>query len=243
MKATIRGIRRTIGSRPDKKHPATADKVLAMVALAPDSLGGLRDRALLLMGFGGAFRRSELVALDVGDVTECENGLQVFIARAKTDQEGEGVTLGIACGSIACPAKAFRASVDAAGLTDGPLFRPIKKGGRLSSDRLADRAVGSIVKRYADRIGLDAADFSGHSLRSGFITSAAKRGASIFKMMDQSRHKSWTRCGDTFERARYSATMPVREVVTSARPTGLRSAVTRTLQSSFANVLKGGTHR
>ena len=161
-----------------------------MAALAPDRLTGLRDRALLLLGFAGAFRRSELVALDVADIEETETGLLVMIRRSKTDQEGEGITIAIARGTVTYPAKALQEWLDAAGIETGPIFRPINKAGTVAAERLTCRSVANIVKSYAALAGFDAATFSGHSLRSGFLTSAAARGASIFKMMDVSRHKS-----------------------------------------------------
>jgi site-specific recombinase XerD len=164
--------------------------MLGMVATAPESLTGLRDRALLLLGFAGAFRRSELVALDVADIAENETGLLVRIRSSKTDQEGEGVTIAIARGDIACPVKALRVWLDAAGIETGPIFRPIDKAGTVRPSRLTCRSVANFVKAYAARAGLDASAYSGHSLRSGFLTSAAGKGASIFKMMDVSRHKS-----------------------------------------------------
>ena len=105
VKATMRGIRRTFGGARIKKSPAVAAKMLGMVATAPDSLAGLRDRALLLLGFAGAFRRSELVALDVADIAETETGQLVTIRGSKTDQERQGVTIAIARGDIACPVK------------------------------------------------------------------------------------------------------------------------------------------
>jgi integrase len=145
---------------------------------------------LLLLGFAGAFRRSEFVALDVADLEFCDGGLRVHIRRSKTDQEGAGATIAIVGVSIACPVKAVRAWLDASGITTGPLFRAVAKGGRISGERLSDRTVANVVKAGASRVGLNARDFSGHSLRSGFLTSAALRGASIFKMMDVSRHKS-----------------------------------------------------
>jgi integrase len=164
--------------------------MLGMVATAPNKLAGLRDRALLLIGFGGALRRSELVALDVADIEETETGLLVTIRHSKTDQEGEGATIAIARGDVACPVKALRAWLDASGIQAGPIFRPIDKAGTVRSSRLTDRSVANIVKTYAGRAGFDASIFSGHSLRAGFLTSAAGKGASIFKMMDVSRHKS-----------------------------------------------------
>ncbi len=190
VKATMRGIRRTFGSARVRKAPAVAGKMLGMVATAPDKLAGLRDRALLLIGFGGALRRSELVALDVADIEETETGLLVKIRGSKTDQERSGATIAIAKGDIACPTKALRAWLDAAGIEAGPIFRPIDKGGTVRASRLTDRSVANIVKAYAKRAGFDAGVFSGHSLRAGFLTSAAGNGASIFKMMDVSRHKS-----------------------------------------------------
>jgi site-specific recombinase XerD len=190
VKATMRGIRRTFGGARNKKAPAVAAKMLGMVATAPDKLAGLRDRALLLVGFAGAFRRSELVALDVADIEETETGLLVAIRGSKTDQEREGATIAIARGDVACPVKALRAWLDAASIEAGPLFRPINKAGTVAATRLTCRSVANFVKAYAGRAGFDASTFSGHSLRSGFLTSAAGKGASIFKMMDVSRHKS-----------------------------------------------------
>jgi len=190
VKATMRGIRRTFGGARNKKAPAVAAKMHSMVALAPEGLAGLRDRALLLLGFAGAFRRSELVDLDVGDIAETETGLLVTIRGSKTDQERQGVTIAIARGDIACPVKALRAWLDAAGIEAGPIFRPIDRHGNLLPSRLTAQSVANIVKAYAARAGFDASTFSGHSLRSGFLTSAAGKGASIFKMMDVSRHKS-----------------------------------------------------
>jgi site-specific recombinase XerD len=190
VKATMRGIRRTHGSAKVRKAPAVAGKMLGMVATAPNKLAGLRDRALLSIGFGGALRRSELVALDVADIADTETGLLVTIRGSKTDQERQGVTIAIARGDIACPAKALREWLDAAGIETGPIFRAINKAGTVAAERLTDRSVANIVKAYAERAGFDASTFSGHSLRSGFLTSAAAKGASIFKMMDVSRHKS-----------------------------------------------------
>jgi integrase len=126
----------------------------------------------------------------VADVEETEAGLRVTIRYSKTDQEGQGVTIAIARGDVACPVKALREWMRAAGIEAGPLFRPINKAGRVAQARLTDRSVANIVKVYAERAGFDARTFSGHSLRSGFLTSAAAKGASIFKMMDVSRHKS-----------------------------------------------------
>jgi integrase len=112
----------------------------------------------------------------------------VTIRRSKTDQEGAVVA--VCRGSIACPVATMKDWLATAGLTEGPVFRRVNKGGRLLPDRLKAHSVALIVKAYAARLGLDPGAFSGHSLRSGFLTSAAARGASLFKMMDVSRHRS-----------------------------------------------------
>jgi site-specific recombinase XerD len=189
VKATVRGIRRTLGTAKAKKTPATCERLIPMALGTGDGLIALRDRSLLLIGFAGAFRRSELVALDVADIEETESGLRIVIRHSKTDQEGAGQTIAIPRGSIACPVAALAAWRTAAGITSGALFRSVRKGGKVGA-RLSGQSVGDIVKTHAKRCGLDPALFSGHSLRSGFLTSAAARGASVFKLMDQSRHRS-----------------------------------------------------
>jgi integrase len=149
-----------------------------------------RHRALLLIGFAGAFRRSELVGLDVRDIEETAEGLRVSIRRSKGDQEGLGAIVAIPRGSVACPVQAFHDWVRAADITGGPVFRPITKGQQLQATRLTDRGLVKIIKRHASRVGLEPSEFAGHSLRAGFLTSAAARGANIFRMADQSRHRS-----------------------------------------------------
>jgi site-specific recombinase XerD len=190
VKATMRGIRRAIGTAANRKEPITAERIRAMVKLAPQNLIGLRDRAVLLLGFAGAFRRSELVGLDVGDLNWTKAGLRVRIRQSKTDQEQHGQIIAIVAGKTACPITALKTWLALAKITSGPIFRPISKGGRISDRRLSDRSVAEIVKAYAERIGLDPSSVSAHSLRAGFLTSAAQRGASVFKLMDVSRHKS-----------------------------------------------------
>jgi len=190
VKATLKGIRRAFGVAPHRKAPATAERLLQMVSFTPCTLSGARDRALLLLGFAGAFRRSELAALEVSDLDFVPEGLRLRIRRSKTDQEGAGQEIAIVRGASACPVEAVRAWLSAAGIAEGPVFRRVAKGGRVLSAALTPHSIGLIVKRYAARAGFSAADFGAHSLRAGFLTSAAMRGASIFKMMDVSRHKS-----------------------------------------------------
>ena len=161
-----------------------------MLKLCPDTLAGKRDRALLALGFAGAFRRSELCALEVADLVEVADGLRVLIRRSKGDQEGAGQEVAIPRGYKLRPVEAVQTWLAAAEINTGFVFRSVARGNRLSAAPLAADSASRIVKAYAGKVGLDEAAYSGHSLRSGFLTSAAEAGASIFKMMEQSRHKS-----------------------------------------------------
>ena len=163
--------------------------IAALLASLPDSLLGIRDRALLLVGFAGAFRRFELVALNVEDLEFTKEGLKVLIRCSKTDQEGEGQPIGIAHGMNLCPVKALDAWLAAAGITEGPVFRSVTRGGKIKG-RLSDRAVALAVKRYARAAGLDAAKYAGHSLRAGFVTQAVINQVPEVTIMKQTRHKS-----------------------------------------------------
>ena len=188
--STMKGIRRA-GSAKKQKAPATADRVTLMIAnCSITTLAGMRDRAILLLGFAGAFRRSELAALTVADLEVTADGLKVTIRKSKTDQEGQGQIIAIPTGVKLLVVKALSDWLKAADLNDGPLFCPITKGGTLRPMQLTDRSIALIVKKYAGLAGLNAADFSGHSLRAGFLTSAAENGATVFKMAEISRHKS-----------------------------------------------------
>jgi integrase len=147
---------------------------------------------LLLLGFAGAFRRSELVALDVEDLEKNPNGIVVHVGRSKTDPEGKGRKLGIPFGKTPerCPVLALRAWVKAAGFRAGALFRPVSKHGSVIDRRLEDRAVAKIIQRTAKAAGLDPKRYAGHSLRSGFATSAALAGAGESAIMKQTGHTS-----------------------------------------------------
>lgn len=191
VRRVLRGIRRASGVRPTRKAPATAERLLLMVAQLPgDSLAGLRDRAILLVGFAGAFRRSELAALHAADLEESTDGLRVTVRRSKTDQDGAGECVPVIRGRTACPVTALRAWLDAAGIADGPVFRPLARGGRRALPvSLTPYSIGVVVKRAAALAGLDPAAFGGHSLRAGFLTSAAERGKPLDRMMAVSRHR------------------------------------------------------
>jgi integrase len=135
-------------------------------------------------------RRSELVALTVADLEEVEEGLRVHVRRSKTDQEGAGQVVPVLNGSRFKVAEAVRAWLEAAQISKGPVFRPLRKGGGVLPVALSTKSVAEIVKGCAELAGLDPALFAGHSLRAGFLTSAAVAGASVFKMMEVSRHRS-----------------------------------------------------
>jgi integrase len=191
VREVLKGIRRSLGVAPTQKAPLTPSELRAMVQSRTENLQGLRDRALLLVGFAGAFRRSELVGLDVSDVIWGEDGLTITLRRSKTDQEGESRKVGIPFGStpVSCPVRTLRRWLETAGLEDGPLFRAVK-GSKVSLTRLSDKAVARLVKRAADDVGLDSSRLSGHSLRSGLATAAAKAGKSERSIMAQTGHRS-----------------------------------------------------
>lgn len=188
--AILKGIRRTVGVAPRQKAPATADVIHQMLAHVPkDTLQGKRDRALLLLGFAGAFRRSELVAVKVEDLSFNAQGVDVFLARSKTDQEGQGQSVAILNGKALLPVQRLQEWLDVAEIAEGPVFRQMSRGGHVQADALRPQSVALIVKKYAAAAGLDVAKLSGHSLRAGFITSAADNRASISRIMEVSRHR------------------------------------------------------
>lgn len=189
VRAVLRGIRRAHGSAPYQKAAATAERIKQMLEQVPDTLKGKRDRALLALGMAGAFRRSELVALRVSDLDRVPDGLRVTIRSSKTDQEGVGEVIAILRGSKLRPVRAVTDWLAAAGITSGPVFRSINRHGQISTCGLTPQSVALVVKHYADAAGLDPDEFSGHSLRAGFLTSAAEAGADTLRMMEVSRHK------------------------------------------------------
>jgi integrase len=188
----LHNLARELGTAPKAKTPIMADQLRAIARAPSDSVLAVRDRALLLLGFAAALRRSELVALDVADVRSTPDGLEVTIRRSKTDQTGAGRLVGVPHGSKgACPVRALQAWLDVAGIADGPIFRAVSKGGRVLADRLSDRAVARTIQGAASAAGLEG-DFGGHSLRAGLATSAAKAGKGESAIMAQTGHKSAT---------------------------------------------------
>ena len=193
IQEVMRGIRRLSTRGVVKKEAAVDEQIKKMVDTVDLATNqGQRDRALLLLGFAGALRRSELVALDVAHLKVTDDGFIVTIAKSKTDQEGQGQTIAIprVPDSPYCPVQAVLEWMAAAGIEQDALFRRVTKGNKLTSDRLTDQSVARVIKKLASRAGLMASQYAGHSLRSGFLTSAAEQRASIFKMQAQSRHKS-----------------------------------------------------
>lgn len=188
VKAVMRGIRRTRRQAKRQKAPATAEVLAEALRAQPDTLAGLRDRALLLIGFAGALRRSELVALEVADLTFRPKGLLLQIRSSKTDQDGEGASLPIPRGRSLRPVAALEAWLAAAGITEGPIFREINRHGRIGAAALSDRSVARIVKKVLGASGLDARMYSGHSMRAGFVTSSLAQGVDVFTIMRQTRH-------------------------------------------------------
>ena len=187
----LRGIRRTRGDKPRRKTPLVAAALRSVLEQLPDDARGRRDRLLLLVGWGAALRRSELVALDVGDCEVRAEGLAVTVRRSKTDQTGLGRLVGIPYHDDARydVVRAFQAHVGSVAVPDDPLFAHASSEPLRGGSRISDRYVARLVARVALRAGLTG-DFSGHSLRAGFATEAAARGASERSIMAQTGHQS-----------------------------------------------------
>jgi integrase len=188
----FKGIKRTVGTAQPGKEPLFTLEIRKMIAALPQNLQGARDRALLVIGFAGGFRRSELAALDTDDVAETDDGLVLSLRRSKTDQEGQGSKVALPFGSQpeTCPVRSFRAWKAAAGITEGAVFRGVNNRGQLAGIRLDSGSVARIIKRACRRAGLDPAPYAGHSLRAGFCTQAYLNGVPELSIMRQSRHQS-----------------------------------------------------
>lgn len=197
VKRTMQGIRRTFGVAQRRVRALVKDDLLELLVMVAKQkpLKAARDKAILLVGFAGAFRRSELVALRMDDITPHAHGIELLIRRSKTDQEGEGRTVFVplAKSDERCPVKALQSWLELAGIGVGPLFRPVNRHDKVTSDlALTPQSVALIVKSaVAGSKGLDAAKLvSGHSLRSGFVTEAASANFQTSVIMGQTGHKS-----------------------------------------------------
>jgi integrase len=192
VRNTLKGIRRTLGTAPAQKAPALTDDIRAMISATDAGAIGARDRALVLLGFAGAFRRSELVGLNVDDCAFGKDGLTVTLRRSKMDQESAGRKIGIPYGSNpeTCPVRSVQEWIELSAIGAGPLFRSINRHGHVQPGRLSGIDVARVVKKLVNRAGLDAARYAGHSLRAGHATSAAIAGASERSIMNQTGHRS-----------------------------------------------------
>jgi integrase len=188
----MKGIRRTLGTAPAQKAPALIDDIRAMVDAADSGLIGLRDRALILLGFAGAFRRSELVGLTISDCTITRDGLTINLRRSKTDQEGVGRKIGIPYGSNPrlCPVRTLQEWIETAGVTDGFLLRSVNRHQRVQKRGISGHDVARVIKKLAVRGNLDPVKYAGHSLRSGHATQAAINGAAERAIQNQTGHRS-----------------------------------------------------
>jgi site-specific recombinase XerD len=187
-----RGIRRSKGIAQTQKAPLLVDNVKEIIRLIPKTLIGQRDKALLLVGFTSAFRRSEIVALNVEDLEFTKQGLIIILRKSKTDQLGEGRKVGLphSRDSKQCPVVSLKKWLEVAAIKQGAIFCGVNRHSQLLPGRLTDRQVANTVKKYCEQIGLDPTLFSGHSLRSGLATSAAIAGASERQIMQQTGHKN-----------------------------------------------------
>jgi site-specific recombinase XerD len=185
IKRTMQGIRRRLGRAQNAKDPLRTDDMRRLLQATSTGLIGARDRALLLLGFAGGFRRSELVALNVADLAFVKEGLRVSIRRSKTDQEGLGMEKAVTYGSdpTSCPVRAVQDWLELSGLMEGAVFRPIDRHGNIGARALSDFAVATVIKRTAKKAGMATPSLSGHSLRAGFVTEAAHGGADYLEIM------------------------------------------------------------
>ena len=191
VRSVLEGVRRTHGTEPDRHAPAGIGEVRRMVSrITPDTLTGARDRALLLVGFALAARRSELVALIVDDLELRPEGYVVRIRRSKTDQTGAGTVRALPRGTDhdTCPVLALEHWLALSGITAGPIFRRVDRWGRIGDRALSPATVALVVKHASELAGLDPDRFAGHSLRAGFCTTAAARGASDRAISRQTGH-------------------------------------------------------
>jgi len=188
----VGGIRRTKkDDEINKKRAADGDILRDMLrSITGDDLRAHRDRALLAIGMGGAFRRSELVAITVARVTRDAEGLTIQVKSSKTDQFGEGQGVAVLDGPRLEPVRHYEAWLEQAGITSGPVFRKLTPQGRLTDKPMSTKGVALVVKAAAAAAGYPAEFFSGHSLRAGFLTEAGRQNANLFKMRQHSRHAS-----------------------------------------------------
>ena len=192
----IMGIKRRKGSFQKAKKPILINSLKKIINVIDqqkkEEIKKLRDRSIILIGFSGGFRRNEIVSLDYDDLDFVPEGLKLSIKRSKTDQFGEGFTKALPYfdSSQYCPVISLKKLLDLSKIRSGPVFRRFSKGSKLSENRLTDQTVALLIKEYLNLAGIDSKNFSGHSLRSGFATSAAESGVEERNIMAMTGHKS-----------------------------------------------------
>ena len=190
------GIKRRKGSIQKGKKPLLINHLQQIIKVIDEEKNNeikkLRDRSIILIGFSGGFRRNEIVSLDYDDLDFVSEGLKINIKRSKTDQYGEGSVKGLPYfeNPQYCPVVSIEKWLKLSKINNGPLFRRFTKGSNLSENRLTDQSVALIIKEYLKLAGIDNKNYSGHSLRSGFATSAAEAGAEERSIMAMTGHKS-----------------------------------------------------
>ena len=192
----IMGIKRRKGSIQKSKKPILINHLKQLIDVIDEQknedIKKLRDRSIILIGFSGGFRRNEIVSLDYDDLDFVEEGLKIQIRRSKTDQFGEGLVKALPYfnSSKYCPVVSLKNWIEISKIESGPLFRRFVKGSKLSKNRLTDQTVALLIKEYLNLAGINSKNYSGHSLRSGFATSAAESGAEERSIMAMTGHKS-----------------------------------------------------
>jgi integrase len=191
VRLTFRGIRRKHGQAQRRVTALSHSDLSAITPSLGQSAKDTRDAAILLVGFAGAFRRSELVAMDYQHLEIGERGALIQIPRSKTDQEGRGRTILIArTPGALCPVAALHKWLFKAGITEGPVFRPVTKNAKVRNGRISPGAIASIVKQRISEIGRDPGCYSGHSMRAGFATEAARLAVPKWRIKAQTGHLS-----------------------------------------------------
>ena len=192
----IMGIKRRKGSIQKGKKPLLINNLKQIIDVIDshnnEEIKKFRDRSLILIGFSGGFRRNEIVSLDYEDLDFVGEGLKINLKRSKTDQFGEGAIKGLPYfdNSQYCPVLSLKKWIEVSNIKYGPLFRRFAKGSKLTENRLTDQTVALLIKEYLKLAGIDSKNYSGHSLRSGFATSAAESGAEERSIMAMTGHKS-----------------------------------------------------
>jgi site-specific recombinase XerD len=192
----IMGIKRRKGNIQIAKKPLLINHLKELINVIDkqkkEEIKKFRDRSIILIGFSGGFRRNELVSLDYEDLDFVTEGLKINLRRSKTDQFGEGFKKALPYfdNNQYCPVVSLRKWLEVSKIASGPVFRRFTKGSKLSNSRLTDQTVALLIKEYLQLAGIDSKNYSGHSLRSGFATSAAECGVEERNIMAMTGHKS-----------------------------------------------------